>query len=383
MRIGIDASSIVDGGGFTHLNQFLINYLPLNHTSIEKLNIYASKKVLDKLPISSNLSKHNSPFLNKSRVHRIFFQTFLFDRILKRECDILFSVTGDYTGKFRPYVGMSQNMMLYEREFWGEIKNFKERGKFYFNFKRQQKCFKNAEGIIFLSNYAKKYISNALDLKNKITTIIHHGISNKFISEKLEIKTLKNYSNKTPFRFLYISTVHVYKNQLNVVEAISKLREKGYPVELTLIGDVIYKPTGDLLKKSIENMDPKHEFIEHILNVPHAEISDYYRNHDGIIFASSCENMPNILLESMGAGKPIACSNKSPMDEFLKDGGIYFNARSVNSIFSTLEKMLKSLKSFEALNYKNKEELKKYTWNKTSEETINFIMETLKRYNDV
>ena len=144
MRIGIDASSIVDGGGFTHLNQFLINYLPLNHTSIEKLNIYASKKVLDKLPISSNLSKCNSPFLNKSRVHRIFFQTFLFDRILKRECDILFSVTGDYTGKFRPYVGMSQNMMLYEREFWGEIKNFKERGKFYFNFKRQQKCFKNA-----------------------------------------------------------------------------------------------------------------------------------------------------------------------------------------------------------------------------------------------
>ena len=76
MRIGIDASSIVDGGGFTHLNQFLINYLPLNHTSIEKLNIYASKKVLDKLPISSNLSKHNSPFLNKSRVHRFFFKLF-------------------------------------------------------------------------------------------------------------------------------------------------------------------------------------------------------------------------------------------------------------------------------------------------------------------
>ena len=31
----------------------------------------------------------------------------------------------------------------------------------------------------------------------------------------------------------------------------------------------------------------------------------------------------------------------------------------------------------------NKEELKKYTWNKTSEETIDFIMDTLKRYNDI
>ena len=383
MRIGIDASSIVDGGGFTHLNQFLINYLFLNETSVERLNIYASKKVLENLPNSSKFSKRNFRLLNRSRFCRIFFQMFLFDSILKKECDILFSLSGDYTGKFRPYVGMSQNMMLYEREFWEEIKSIKERGKFFFNFKRQQKCFNNAEGIIFLSNYAKKYITKSLNLKYKNSTIIHHGISNKFISNKSVIKTLKSYTEKAPFRFLYISTIHVYKNQWNVVEAVSKLRIKGYPVQLTLIGDIIYKPSGDLLNKAIENVDPNHQFIEHILKVPHNKISEFYRNHDGIIFASTCENMPNILLESMGSGKPIACSNKSPMDEFLKDGGIYFNARSVNSIFITLEKMLKSLKSFEALNHKNKEELKKYTWNKTSEETVNFIMETLKRYNDV
>ena len=383
MRIGIDASSIVDGGGFTHLNQFLTNYLFLNEKSVERLNIYASKKVLENLPNSSKFSKRNFRLLNRSRFCRIFFQMFLFDSILKKECDILFSITGDYTGNFKPYVGMSQNMMLYEREFWREIKSFKERGKFYFNFKRQQKCFNNAEGIIFLSNYAKKYITKVLDLKNKTSTIIHHGISNKFISNKSVIKNLKSYSEKSPFRFLYISTVHVYKNQWNVVEAVSKLRIKGYPVQLTLIGDIIYKPSGNLLNNTIKKVDPNHKFIDHILSVPHNKISEFYRNHDGIIFASSCENMPNILLESMGAGKPIACSDKSPMDEFLKDGGIYFNARSVNSILNSLEKMLKTLKSFENLNHQNKEELKKYTWDNTSKETVNFIIDTLKRYNDI
>ena len=45
--------------------------------------------------------------------------------------------------------------------------------------------------------------------------------------------------------------------------------------------------------------------------------------------------------------------------------------------------MLKSLKSFEAMNHQNKEELKKYTWGNTSKETVNFIKDTLKRYNDV
>ena len=42
MKIGIDATSIFDGGGFTNLNQFLIIYLFLNETSVERLNIYAS-----------------------------------------------------------------------------------------------------------------------------------------------------------------------------------------------------------------------------------------------------------------------------------------------------------------------------------------------------
>ena len=37
------------------------------------------------------------------------------------------------------------------------------------------------------------------------------------------------------------------------------------------------------------------------------------------IFASTCENMPNILIEGMSSGLPILCSNYLPMPEFLKD----------------------------------------------------------------
>ena len=380
ISIGIDATSIVDGGGFTHLSQFLINYLKTDQHRSNQLNIYASQKVLDQLPYHSSFFKKSFPHLNKSKFHRIFFQSFLFDKILKKECDILFSITGDYIGNFRPYVAMSQNMMLYEREFWREIKILKEKAKFFFNFKRQQKCFKNAEGIIFLSQYAKKYITKLLKIEDKSTAIIHHGISNQFISKKVEIKCLDNYSVKSPFRFLYVSTVHVYKNQWHVVEAVSKLKEKGYPVSLTLIGDIIYRPSGDKLKRTIDKVDPGHEFINHILHIPHNEIADQYFNHDGIIFASSCENMPNILLESMGSGKPIACSDKSPMPEFLKEGGFYFNASSVNSIFDTLENMLLSLKTSQDYSIKNIKELKNYTWEKTATKTIDFIENTLKSY---
>jgi len=378
ISIGIDATSIVDGGGLNHLKELVENYQ--KQKSTHKIIIYASKKVLDQLPNSSNFSKQSFSFLNKSRKYRIFFQIFLFDKILKSECDIFLSVTGDYIGDFRPYIAMSQNMMLYEREFWREIKSIKEKSKFYFNFKRQKKCFKNAEGIIFLSQYAKDYISSSLKIKNKNTSIIHHGISHKFLNQKFNLKLIKDYSMNNPFRFLYVSTVHVYKNQWNVVEAISKLRQKGYPVALTLIGNVIYKPSGDRLTKVINQLDPDNQFINHILKIPHDQIADKYSNHDGIIFASTCENMPNILLESMASGKPIACSNKQPMPEFLKDGGFYFNAKSVNSIFETLENLLNSLKKFKKLNKLNIQELKKYNWEETSTKTIDFIEKSYLNY---
>ena len=378
ISIGIDATSIVDGGGLTHLKELIEYYLKqkINH----QLIIYASKNVLDQLSNHPKLSKHNYNFLNKSRLHRLFFQFFLFDKYLKSECDIFLSVSGDYVGSFRPYVAMSQNMMLYEREFWKEIKSFKEKVKFFFNFKRQKKCFKNAEGIIFLSQYAKDYISRSLKIEIKNTSIIHHGISPKFFNQKISLKSIKEYSMNNPFRFLYVSTVHVYKNQWNVVEAIYKLRQKGYPVTLTLIGNIIYKPSGDRLTKVINLLDPKKQYVNHILRIPHEEIADKYFTHDGIIFASTCENMPNILLESMASGKPIACSNKQPMPEFLKDGGFYFDATSVDSIIETLENLLNSSKSYSSFNKLNIQELKNYNWEKTSTKTIDFIEDSYLNY---
>ena len=43
------------------------------------------------------------------------------------------------------------------------------------------------------------------------------------------------------------------------------------------------------------------------------------------IFASSCESSSCVLIENMASGLPIACSNRGPMPEVLKDGGVYFD----------------------------------------------------------
>jgi glycosyltransferase involved in cell wall biosynthesis len=383
MRIGIDATNIGGGGGLTHLKEVLGNF---NHVgfkeNIEGITVFGSNKVLSQLPDHPIISKITFPNLNKGLATRVYFQITQFDKEIEKRCDILFSVAGDYLGSFKPVIGMSRNMLLYERDIWKEIKQPKEIIRFWLNFQKQKRCFNNAAGIIFISKYAKKYASRILNLQSKSQTIIHHGISPRFLGKVKAQLPITDYNFKKPFKFLYVSTVHVYKHQWNVVNAISLLRKKGFPVELHLVGGVIFKPAGRKLFKSIAEKDPKKEFIYHHGNLPYDKIESQYNKADGLIFASTCENMPNILMESMASGVPIACSNKEPMPEFLGSGGYYFDAKSVLSIATTLEQLLLEPKERRALADRNMEEVKKYSWKKTSIETFNFIVNTYKKFDD-
>tara|TARA_B100001175_G_C19514562_1_gene646392 strand:+ start:2792 stop:3940 length:1149 start_codon:yes stop_codon:yes gene_type:complete len=369
--ISIDSTSIVNTGGFTHLYHLIVDFKKEKHPEIEKLLIYSSKNVLDRLPDYDFIIKKSHYFLNRGKFFRLLFQLLFFDYFLKKnKVNFLLSITGDYVGNFRPYVGISQNMLLYEREFWKEIKGLKEKIKLWINYNRQKKCFKSAKGIIYISRYAKEYISNELNLKIKPSKIIHHGSSPIFVNKNFKKLKQKNIAYK--FNFIYVSTIHVYKNQWNVIDAIWSLRQSGFDLSLTLIGPIIYAPSGRKLLKKIKEKDPNNQFITYIPEVPYEKLPSYYSNHDAIIYASTCENMPNILIESMASGLPIACSNKMPMPEFLKSGGYYFNANSIDSIIRAIKELLNDKQPILKIE-QNLEFIKNLKWEETSKKTFNFI----------
>lgn len=382
MRLGIDASNIGIGGGVTHLNEILRHIDDVDVLyGIQEIVVFSSSKVLNQLPININLSKVTFPELNKGLLQRVKFQIIGYNREIKKRCDILFSVTGDYIGGFKPVVGMSRNMLLYERDVWREIKQPKEIIRFWLNFKKQERCFKNASGIIFISNFAKEYANKVLSISRKEQKIIPHGLSPRFNGNVRVQQAITEYNDENPFNFLYVSTVHVYKNQWRVVKSIANLRKRGYPVTLTLIGSVIFKREGTLLYQIIKEVDPNAEFVINKGHIPYEEIDQYYKKASGIIFASNCENMPNILIESMASGVPIVCSNKPPMPEFLKDGGFYFNPKSIESMEAAIEEFLSKPKERQMMAEQNLKEIENYTWEKTAKNTFSFISHIYKNKN--
>lgn len=372
LNIFIDASSIVDGGGFTHLNQLLKEISEINN-HLFLINVIASESVLNLLPNSVNIEKISHKNLNKGIISRLFFQLIQMDKLLIKKCDILFNLTGDYIGSFKPYISMSQNMLLYNKRLWYRMGSLSLFIKHYLLYLRQKKCFENANGIILLSEYADKQIKKRLNIKKIKTKIINHGIDQRFILDKKN-KNIKDSSYSNTFSFLYVSTIYSYKNQIEVLKAIKILRSKEYPVSIIFVGNCIDKLYSKKFKKLLLKLNNDNIF-KHYENISHQNIVEFYKKCDGIIFASSCENMPFILMESMGSGKPIASSNKGPMKEFLKNGGYYFNPENHNSIVDSLVKMLDDHKTWDLKKKKNQTEIKNYNWGKASKQTLDFLAE--------
>ena len=126
-------------------------------------------------------------------------------------------------------------------------------------------------------------------------------------------------------------------------------------------------------------MDPRGEFIEQVDFLPQVELPTHLARADLFIFASSCENMPNTLVEAMAVGLPIACSNRGPMPEVLADGGVYFDPYNAISIANAVKQIIESPLLRLKIAQRAKNLSTQYSWTRCSQETWEFVTEVYRR----
>lgn len=372
MILGIDASTSGSGGAKRHLIELVNNFVP-GQNGFSIIRIWGVNQLLDQLPESEAVQKISHPYLNKGFFYRTIWQIFYRDAAFRDKFDILFSPFGTYTGTIKPYVSMSRNMLIFDKNERRRFGFSLMRLKFKLLFLVQKRSFKRSQGVIFLSNHARDTVKKSISLSNITTRIIHHGVSPEFREVPKKQKPISAYTFEKPFKFLYVSTVWRYKHPWNVVKAIANLRKKGYPVSFDFVGSSEQKSAGKELTNIIQECDPGCEFVRWHKKVDLNEVFAHYRLADTFIFASTCENMPNILIEAMSAGLPIVCSSYAPMPEFLKEGGVYMDPTNVVDIELALEKVILDKSLRERISEISYAESKQYDWAECAEQTFQFF----------
>jgi len=305
---------------------------------------------------------------------QIWWQYKTLPKEMKRlNCDIILNTAGSTFSSFTPSITMSRDMLTFDRK---EIDRY-ELGRDWlrlFTLRSVRiRAFKKATGVLFLTNYAAETIQTWTG-KIKNYRVIPHGIGKPFKENTLKSVYPKN--GERPVRCLYISNVARYKHQWNVAEAIAELKKEGFDIELQLVGGGS-GPGQKRLESVLSKVDPEEKFIKQLDFVKHDEIPKILSEADIFIFASSCENMPNTLVEAMAFGIPIASSNLGPMPEVLEDAGVYFHPERISSIVKAVKTLLTDEDTRKHSAMKSKELSRKYSWSRCATETLNFLTENI------
>ncbi len=380
MRLGIEASNLRAGGGITHLAELLRAAQPERH-GFSQVIVWAGAGTLRSLPERAWLVSSNphAPGPGTTWVRRALWQRRGVAAAARAAgCNILFAPGGSYLGSFRPFVTMSRNMQPFEpqelrRHGWSAAAL-----RLRLLRRLQSDSFRRADGLIFLTRYAREVIAAVVKALPAMTTIIPHGVDARFARPPREQLPAAAYGAQRPFRILYVSIVNVYKHQWHVAEAVARLRAAGMPVTLDLVGPA-YPPALARLRRTLARLGPVAECIRYHGAVEHAELPAFYAAADLCLFASSCENMPNILLEGMTSGLPIACSNRGPMPEVLGSTGLYFDPEDPDDIARAVRTLIESAELRATVARDSFARAQGYSWERCASETFGFLAQVARR----
>jgi glycosyltransferase involved in cell wall biosynthesis len=380
--IGIDGTNLRQGGGITHLVELLRAARPEAH-GIARVVVWSNSNTLAALESRPWLVKRNPSELDGGMIKRTFWQGWsLSQAACEAGCDLLFVPGGSYAGNFKPVVTMSRNMLPFEMPELSRYGLSLKTLRLLLLRQSQSHSFRHADGVIFLTQYAHQSVLTITGALPGATPIIPHGHNARFRMKPKRQRPIAEYDVANPFRLVYVSIIDEYKHQWHVVEAVAALRLAGVPVTLDLIGPA-YPPALERLEKSINRWDPHRSWVHYDGKIPYEDLHLKYAHADLGIFASSCENMPNILLETMAAGLPVACSSRGPMPEVLGDAGVYFDPEQPLEIAGALRQLINLPQLRADLAKASFERSLQYTWHRCAHDTLAFLSKIAQQHKGV
>lgn len=369
MRVAVDASRNRSGGAKAHLIGILKDGDP-SLAGIQEVHVWSYQALLDQLPQEPWLIKHSDPALEKGLLSQLIWQRFVLPKELDRlKCDALLSTDAGTVCRYTPSVVMSRDMLSFEP---GEMSRFKWSAawcRLYLLRYMQIWSLRAATGQLYLTQYAATMISRYVRNDSNVR-IVPHGVSDAF-RHPPKADTAEP---STELLLVCVSNADLYKHQWVLVEAVFRLRREGFKARLRLVGAGDGRPAAvQKIHDAIGQYDPEGEFVELHGAVSHSRIAELLTDSDVFVFSSSCENMPNTLVEGMSSGLPIACSNRGPMPEVLRDGGVYFDPESVDSVHAALSEMLSSDQLRQRLAERSKKYSEEFSWARCAQETWAYL----------
>lgn len=366
MKVVINAFSARRGGGQTYLLNLLQH---LDNQSDLDITILAPASL--KLPHHPSIRQINVEWPVENPILRAVWEKFKLPSLLEElKADILFCPGGLINTKPPrgcKTVTMFRNMIPFDISVRKSYPLGLMRLRNWLLEHTMLASMTSADLVIFISDFARDVIERRSGGKIHSAVTIPHGINDHFRLSGRPCPAKPDWLPAGEY-LLYVSIFDVYKHQLEVVQGFHLLKQCRETKEKLVLAGHHEAPCAAKVVDEIRRLDLQDDVIL-AGNIPYQELPAVYANAKINIFASSCENCPNILLEALGAGRPLVVSKVPPMPEFGGETAVYFDPRSPDDFCKQVRSIIDSPEQLQHLGYAATQRAECYHWDETARRT--------------
>ena len=240
---------------------------------------------------------------------------------------------------------------------------------------------RHAIKIVFISPrfkdiFLKTHVSDGLlPVIKKSVLVIPNGIGKVFLENKS--KEHKDFDGE--LNLIFVAAFYRGKGLIETIEAIKKLREKGYEITLNAIGKGLpNRPQDAEYIAQVETLAKGQEWIKTQPYKKPLEIIKEMHKANAFIMVSKPETFGLVYVEALSQHLPIIYAQGQGFDGFYPDGFVGYpaEASNVDSIAEKIESLIKNYptiaKNVESLNLDND-----FEWNNIAKKYIT-IYNTIK-----
>jgi glycosyltransferase involved in cell wall biosynthesis len=358
----INAFSARLGGGQTYVKN-LLSRLPTDDCLIY---IFAPDDLL--IPNDGRIKRLRTGFPVTNPIIRLFWERIVLPLILKQlRVDILFCPGGMVNTKVPSecvVVTMFRNMLPFDNRALNSTNSLLLKIKNRLLKLSMLSSMRKADLVIFISEYARSGVESHQPIKKGLT--IPHGVSENFLVGNDDLKR-----PVLPFSggyILYVSRFEFYKRHLELINAYALLPVSIRETQKLLIVGGHDTLSGMNVKKRIVELGIENQVVL-LGEYPYLDLPAVYKHASLFVFASVCENCPNILLEAMGAGVPILCSDYQPMPEFGGESVRYVSPDDPKIMRDEIAELLSNSELIAQMRGKVACRAKLYSWDQAARKT--------------
>lgn len=230
--------------------------------------------------------------------------------------------------------------------------------------------------IISISHYSLQDVVKHLGVDKKKIDVIHLGPGEPLLIPK-DSKTVaaKALGTDQPY-FFFLSSWRPHKGIVTLIEAFNLLKAKGYPHKLVLGGRKDVSNTA--VRDAYEGSPYKEDIIAPGF-VDEAVLPALFHEAVASVCPSEYEGFGLPPLEAFSYKTAVIAANNSSLPEVVGDAGILFETKNAQALMEAMERLITDTHLRSELIAKGSEQLKKFSWDKTAEETLAVYHKVLKQ----